>query len=155
MGYLRLRIQWMSDGAMSMRGNVKSADRQRWSCKSSLTSCRAHSDSRGALLHSLDLLIDSASTVPFSASLCFLGAWKDGGKLDFQVEFDKNQPQTDHVMLVVWLKNKTIQIKNLTRFNMWLKDLSVICSLRTWTRNDKRTSRCVQCKGVNTEFKKV
>lgn len=72
--YLRLRIQWMREGAMSMRGRVKSADRQRWSCKSSLTSCRTHSDSRVALLHSLDLLKDSASTVPFSASLCCRGA---------------------------------------------------------------------------------
>lgn len=72
--YLRLRIQWMREGAMSMRGRVKSADRQRWSCKSSLTSCRTHSDNRVAPLHSLDLLKDSASTVPFSASLCCRGA---------------------------------------------------------------------------------
>ena len=27
--YLRLRIQWMSEGAISMTGSVKSADRQR------------------------------------------------------------------------------------------------------------------------------
>lgn len=66
---------------MRMTGSVKSADRQRWSCKSSLTSCRTHSDSKGAPLHSLDLLKHSASTVPFSVSLCFRGAWKDGGKL--------------------------------------------------------------------------
>lgn len=73
--YLRLRIQWMSEGAPSITGSVKSADRQRWSCKSSLASCRAHSDSRGAPLHSLA----TASTVPFSVFLCFGGAWKHCG----------------------------------------------------------------------------
>lgn len=62
-----------------MRGSVKSTDRQRWSCKSSLTSCSARSDRRGAPLHSLTLPMDSTLTVPFSASLCFLGAWTDGG----------------------------------------------------------------------------
>lgn len=66
----------MSDGVTSMRGSVKSADRQRWSCKSSLTLWRARSDRRGAPLHPLDFQLGSASALPFSASLCFGGAWK-------------------------------------------------------------------------------
>lgn len=74
--YLRFRLQWMSDGVMSMRGSVNSADRQRWSCRSSLTLCRARSDRRGAPLHPLDFQLGSASALPFSASLCFGGAWK-------------------------------------------------------------------------------
>lgn len=74
--YLRLRSQWRSEGALSMTGMVKRADRQRWSCRSPLTSCRTDSESRGAPLHSLDLVKDSASTVPFSAFLCFRGACK-------------------------------------------------------------------------------
>lgn len=72
--YLRLRLQWMSDGVMSMRGRVKSADRQRWSCKSSLTLSSVRSDRRGAPLHSEDLQLEPESALPFSASLCFCGA---------------------------------------------------------------------------------
>lgn len=80
--YLKLRLQWMSDGVMSIRGRVKSTDRQRWSCRSSLTLCRVRSDRRGAPLHSLDFQFDSESALPFSASLCFFGTCINCNKTD-------------------------------------------------------------------------
>lgn len=101
--YLRLRLQWMSDGVMSMRGRVKSADRQRWSCKSSLTLCRVRSDRRGPPLHSLDFQLESGAALPFSASLCFCGAWKRCENSDFPKRLVKNQ-------------RRDLQI--FTRFNM-------------------------------------
>lgn len=89
--YLRFRLQWMSDGATSMRGRVRSAERQMCSCKSSLTSCRVRSDRRGAPFHSLDLQCESKSALPFSTSLCFCGAWKHCEKSDFATRFLRNQ----------------------------------------------------------------
>lgn len=63
--HLRLRVQWTSDGAARTTGSRRSADRLRCSRRSSLTSRRAPSDSRGA------------SAEPFSARRCFCGACGD------------------------------------------------------------------------------
>lgn len=82
---------------------MKSADRQRWSCRSSLTLSSVRSDRRGAPLHSLDLQLESQAALPFSASLCFCGAWKVCEKSRFPESLVKSQRK---------------DLSKLTRFNM-------------------------------------
>lgn len=77
--YLRFRDQYMSDGAQSIMGRVRRADRLRCSCRSSRTSCSADCVLSGAApLHSVGRLWQHRAPYPFSVSEdTFWGAWRD------------------------------------------------------------------------------